>query len=64
MPDAKTRLRRERLQAHAQRAGERREALLALLRSSALAELVLVDPQLKRDVSRLLAFVLDDVTPQ
>lgn len=63
-PDTKARMRRQRLHAHAQRAGARREALLAILQSSALAELVRIDPKLSRDVSRLMAFVLDDVAPQ
>jgi hypothetical protein len=59
----KAQARRQHLQAHARRAGARREALLAILCSDALAELVHIDPMLKRDVSRLMAFVMDDAAP-
>jgi hypothetical protein len=62
-PDARAQARRHHLQAHAERAQARREALLALLRSSALGELVRVDPQLQRDVAKLMAFVMDDLAP-
>jgi len=52
--------RRERLLRHAQRHAARREALAALLRSGALADAAQVDPLLKRDVHKLMAFVFSD----
>ncbi len=63
-PSAKAQVRRQRLHTHAQRAAARREALLAILQSSALVDMVRIDPGLNRDVAKLMAFVLDDVAPQ
>lgn len=60
-PSANAELRRQRLHTRAQRASARREALLAILQSSALADMVRIDPGLNRDVRKLMAFVLDDV---
>lgn len=61
--DATARRRREWLLAHSARSSARREALAALLRSSALADAASVDPLLRRDVMRLVAFVRDDLSP-
>lgn len=60
---AKAHVRRQRLLTRAQRASARRVALLAILQSSALAEMVRIDPTLNRDVAKLMAFVLEDVAP-
>lgn len=62
-PDARALARRDHLHAHARRARARREALLALLGSSALGEMVRIDAQLQHDLSRLMAFVLGDTAP-
>lgn len=62
--DAGAPARRERLLQHTQRHSARREALAALLRSGALADAALVDPLLKRDVHKLMAFVFDEGTGQ
>ncbi|QIM52874.1 hypothetical protein [Hydrogenophaga crocea] len=59
-PDARTQARRDRLLTHAQGHAARRQALAELLRSGALADVVQVDPLLRRDVDKLMAFVLDD----
>lgn len=61
--DATAQQRRERLLAHAARSSARREALAALLCSSALADAASVDPGLRREVIRLLAFVQGEPDP-
>ncbi|MBX3610702.1 MAG: hypothetical protein KF871_12480 [Hydrogenophaga sp.] len=58
--DSKVRARRERLLSHADRSRARRHALAELLRSGALADAASVDPLLRQDVMRLVAFVRDD----
>lgn len=62
--DATAQQRRERLLLHATRSPVRREALAALLCSSALADAASVDPGLRRDVMRLLAFIQGNTDPR
>jgi hypothetical protein len=61
-PDARAQARRERLLTHAQGHKARRQALAELLLSGALADAVQVDPLLRRDVDKLVAFVMDETT--